>query len=60
MSSCYLATAVILSPVYTAVTWQWVYISLYETHKYAVWGKIKVSWILKHDGINNYHRALKQ
>jgi hypothetical protein len=29
--SCSLATAVILSPVYTAVTWQWVYMSQY-TH----------------------------
>jgi hypothetical protein len=27
--SCSLAKAVVLSPVYTAVTWQWVYISQY-------------------------------
>jgi hypothetical protein len=27
--SCCLATTVVLSPVYTAVTWQWVYISQY-------------------------------
>jgi hypothetical protein len=27
--SCFLATAVVLSPVYTAVTWQWVYMSQY-------------------------------
>jgi hypothetical protein len=27
--SCSLATAVILSSIYTAVTWQWVYMSLY-------------------------------
>jgi hypothetical protein len=27
--SCSLATAVLLSPVYTAVTWQWVYMSGY-------------------------------
>jgi hypothetical protein len=29
--SCFLATAVVLSPVYTAVTWQWVYMSQYLT-----------------------------
>jgi hypothetical protein len=28
--SCSLATAVILSPVYTAVAWQWVYMSQYS------------------------------
>jgi hypothetical protein len=28
-SSCSLAVAVVLSPVYTAVTWQWVYMSQY-------------------------------
>jgi hypothetical protein len=27
--SCSLATAVVISPVYTAVTWQWVYMSQY-------------------------------
>jgi hypothetical protein len=27
--SCSLATAVVLSPVYTAGTWQWVYMSQY-------------------------------
>jgi hypothetical protein len=27
--SCSLATAVVMSPVYTAVTWQWVHMSQY-------------------------------
>jgi hypothetical protein len=27
--SCYLTTAVVLSPVYTAVAWQWIYKSQY-------------------------------
>jgi hypothetical protein len=30
--SCSLATAVVLSPVYTAVTWQWVYMSQHVGH----------------------------
>jgi hypothetical protein len=28
--SCFPATAVLLPPVYTAVTWQWVYMSQYR------------------------------
>jgi hypothetical protein len=28
--SCFLATTVLLQPVYIAVTWQWVYISQYR------------------------------
>jgi hypothetical protein len=31
--NCSLATAVVLSPVYTAVTWQWVYMSQYYIHR---------------------------
>jgi hypothetical protein len=30
--SCYLVTAVVLSPVYTIVTWKWVYMSQYFRH----------------------------
>jgi hypothetical protein len=34
--SCFLAMGVVLLPVYTAVTWQWVYMSHYEDTDYAV------------------------
>jgi hypothetical protein len=35
--SCSLATSVVLSPVYTAVTWQWMYVSQYNGIVVALW-----------------------
>jgi hypothetical protein len=37
LQSCSLATAVILSPVYTAVTWQWVYMPQYTETLSSEW-----------------------
>jgi hypothetical protein len=34
--SCYTATAVLLPPVYTTVTWQWVYMMQY-LHDLFIW-----------------------
>jgi hypothetical protein len=39
--SCSLATAVVLSPVYTAVTWRWVYMSQYW---FTLGLKVNVCW----------------
>jgi hypothetical protein len=37
LQSCSLATAVILSPVYTAVTWQWIYMPQYTKTLNSEW-----------------------
>jgi hypothetical protein len=41
---CSLAMAVVLSPVYTAVTWQWVH--MHNTYIYIYWYNVTGSWSL--------------
>jgi hypothetical protein len=56
LQNCSLATAVVLSPVYTAVTWQWVYMIHYESIR-----DIKALYMKRnigHDTKSRPHRLL--
>jgi hypothetical protein len=64
LQSCSLATVLVLSPVYTTVTWQWVYMSQYNSHskqQILPWTSITVSFLAETEWIlcEEKHKFIK-